>query len=181
MIIGTDLYTNDTTNPLVNPGHDWIVHNPDIDAYPLLQGITIKITSTSTLIEHHTPPGKSIPGTDHTTIRTIPGRGTYGWRTIPGTMSKPIRDIIKKATKDLPNGIYEIIGPKFPLTGTANPHLLRQYRAVAHTDPERRLTGWPRNYWGIQQRLSQNPTMLGIMWVHPDDPEKIATLKRTKK
>lgn len=65
-------------------------------------------------------------------------------------------------TQDMPNGTYELIGPKVQSNKyEENTHLFRRHGDVI-------LLGAPRDIEGLKDYFEQNPGYEGVVWHHPD-------------
>ncbi len=74
-----------------------------------------------------------------------------------------------EANPDLPDGTYELIGPKVQ----GNPHGVDGHQLIKHGSTE--LAGVPRDFDGIRDWLADHPVE-GIVWYHPDG--RMAKIKR---
>jgi len=86
-----------------------------------------------------------------------------GWLPVgDGPEDKWHREAWEKGGKDLPNGTYELIGPKVQ----GNKYQLQQHTLRLHGDVV--LESVPRDFAGLREYLECNPVYEGIVWHHED-------------
>ncbi|OLV15942.1 RNA ligase 1 family protein [Deinococcus marmoris] len=80
------------------------------------------------------------------------------------------REAWVSANAALPDGTYELIGPKVQ----GNPEGLQKHVLIRHG--EEHLNDAPRDFAGLKSYLEVRPEMEGIVWHHPDG--RLVKIKR---
>lgn len=94
-----------------------------------------------------------------------------GWVPVgDGPEDKWHRDAWEKGGKNLPNGTYELVGPKVQ----GNKYHLDQHILRLHGDVV--LPPWPRDFTSLREYFELHPELEGIVWHHPDG--RLVKLKR---
>ncbi len=92
-----------------------------------------------------------------------------GWVPADGPDSRYVREAIDKATgmypKGIPDGTYEVCGPKIGTRHGANPERLTEHVLIAHGQDL--LQDCPRTFAGLMDYLRDKP-IEGIVWHHSD-------------
>lgn len=100
-----------------------------------------------------------------------------GWVPATGPDSKFILEAIERAKvqypQGVPNGTYEVCGPKIGTRHGANPEKLQEHILVPHGADE--LADCPRDFQGLMDYL-RDKSIEGIVWHHPDG--RMAKIKK---
>lgn len=92
-----------------------------------------------------------------------------GWVPATGPDSIYIREAIEKAVSQYPQGIpdgtYEVCGPRIGTRHGANPEKLTEHVLIPHGEDV--LADCPRNFHDLMEYLRDKP-IEGIVWHHPD-------------
>ncbi|THF86822.1 hypothetical protein E7T09_12125 [Deinococcus sp. KSM4-11] len=161
--------TNRLVRDEVVPGSEWV---------PAGEGVaTRKWDGTSCLVRngelwkrYDAKKGRTPPGGFEPAQEPDPVTGHHpGWVPV-GDGQDDIYHREAWAGAALPDGTYELIGPKVQ----GNPEGLQAHRLVPHG--AERLADVPRDYVSLRAYLEARPDMEGIVWHHPDG--RMVKLKR---
>lgn len=115
---------------------------------------------------NRTPPNNFIPAQP----QPDPVSGHWpGWIPADGPESCWIREAVERAVavypEGIPDGTYEVCGPRIGTRHGANPERLTEHVLIPHGKDE--LADCPRDFAGLMEYLRDRP-IEGIVWHHPD-------------
>lgn len=154
----------------ITPGAEWVqaaegiaTRKHDGVAVLVKQGLVFKRYDAKT---GRTPPKDFVPAQ----LVPDPKSGHWpGWVPATGPDSVYIREAIDKAVarypQGIPDGTYEVCGPKIGTRHGANPERLTEHVLFPHGGEV--LTDCPRDFSGLMEYLRDKP-IEGIVWHHPD-------------
>lgn len=139
---------------------------------------TAKLDGTSCLLrdgilyKRHTLKGGGIDRPDGFETVDIDANGKrVGWVPVGnGTEDQWHREALAQAKGELPDGTYELMGPKVQ----GNRHNLHAHTLLVHGAIE--LEEAPRDFNALKEWLTLRPALEGIVWHHPDG--RMAKVKR---
>lgn len=153
----------------VNPNCAWVLDGEGVATYKW-DGTCVLIDNGSVYMRREvkpqgTPPAGFIPvETDEVTGKTV------GWEPLDNSSFKRFVVEALTAAGDLPDGTYELIGPKI----NGNPEGTSSHVLVSH-DRAPVITDAPRTFDGLSAYLAKFAGE-GIVWHHPNG--RMAKLKR---
>lgn len=154
----------------VTPGAEWVLSGEGVAtrkwdgvAVMVKGGIVFKRYDAKT---GRTPPEGFIPAQPN----PDPVSGHWpGWVSTDGPDSRYIREAVDKAAESFPEGIpdgtYEVCGPRIGTRHGANPENLTEHVLIPHGKDV--LAECPRNFSDLMEFLRDKP-IEGIVWHHPD-------------
>ncbi len=164
-------YTTKKVGNVLNPGSEWVAMGEGtatrkMDGIALLMkdGVPYKRYDAKT---GRTPPETFVPAQEH------PDPVTGHW---PGWVPMKLPDdrILFEGLEwgktnlfpeGIPDGTYEVCGPRIGTRHGKNPENLSEHRLYVHGDDV--LADCPRDFEGLMKYLENSP-MEGIVWHHPD-------------
>lgn len=154
----------------VTPGVEWVVNGEGIAtrkwdgvAVMIQNGVVFKRYDAKT---GRTPPQGFVPAQPN----PDPISGHWpGWVLADGPDSRYIREAVEKAavkfSDGIPDGTYEVCGPKIGTRHGANPEKLTEHVLIPHGKDV--LEDCPRTFADLMEFLRDKP-IEGIVWHHPD-------------
>jgi hypothetical protein len=147
----------------VVPGAEWVQAGEGF--------ATVKIDGTSCMVRdgrlfrrYDAKPGRTPPPGFEQSGEPDPVTGrVQGWVLVgDGPEDRWHREAFDGKGRNLPNGTYELIGPK--VQGNAE----RMTHHFLYRHGEHRLNDAPTDFDGVRAYLADRPLIEGIVWHHPD-------------
>jgi len=152
------------------PGSEWVAQGEGI-ATRKWDGLAIKVEGGVVFKRYDAKTGRTPPeGFLPAQPNPDPISGHWpGWVPTNGPDSKLIREIVEEQKKKYPDGIpdgtYELCGPKIGTRIGPNPENLTEHIMVAHGADV--IPDCPRSFPALMAYLRDKP-IEGIVWHHPD-------------
>lgn len=154
----------------VSPGAEWVVAGEGV-ATRKWDGVAVLIESGKVYKRYDAKTGRT-PPVDFVPVqpRPDPISGHWpGWVPAIGPDSVYIREAVEKAStrypQGIPDGTYEVCGPKIGTRHGSNPERLTEHVLVPHGQDI--LVDCPRGFSELMEYLRDKP-IEGIVWHHPD-------------
>lgn len=157
----------------VVPGSEWVIAGEGI-ATRKLDGMAVMVDGGVVYRRYDAKAGRT-PPPGFISAQPAPDAETGhwpGWVLAVGPDADRIHEGIAWGQKTLfdggavPDGTYEVCGPKIGTRHGTNPEGLAEHILVPHG--AERLPDFPRTFADIRARFAADPTIEGVVWHHPD-------------
>jgi hypothetical protein len=154
----------------VTPGAEWVIQGEGA-ATRKWDGIAVMVQDGAVFKRYDAKTGRTLPaGFVPAQPNPDPVTGHWpGWVPADGPDSKYIQEAIvgaaSKYPQGIPNGTYEVCGPRIGTRHGANPEQLAEHVLIPHGKDV--LEDCPRNFAGIMEYL-RDKAIEGVVWHHPD-------------
>lgn len=149
----------------VTTGAEWVL-NGDGQATRKWDGVAVLIQDGRAYMRFDLKTGRQKPeGFIPAQENPDPVTGHWpGWVSAESTAGKWVREAVAKAGV-VPDGTYEVCGPKIGTRHGANPERLTEHVLIPHGQDI--LEDCPRTFTGLMEYL-RDRSIEGIVWHHPD-------------
>lgn len=154
----------------VTQGAEWVPAGEGI-ATRKWDGVAVMIKAGSVFMRYDAKTGRTPPeGFIPAQPRPDPNTGHWpGWVSAEGPAGKYIREAVAAAADlyadGIPDGTYEVCGPKIGTRHGANPEGLTEHVLIPHGKDV--LEDCPCTFVGLMEYL-RDKSIEGIVWHHPD-------------
>lgn len=159
--------------PEAHPDCKWVLDGEGV-ATRKYDGTCVMYDGTAWWARREVKPGKT-PPPNYRPVETDPVTGkTVGWEPIEQSpFSKYLAEALEPLFNSLPEGTYELVGPKV----NGNPEGCRYHRLERHANAEQ-FGDVPVDFEGLRDYVLglAEEGMEGIVWHHPDG--RMAKLKK---
>lgn len=144
------------------PGAEWVVAGEGVATHKW-DGTSCLIRDGLMFKRYDAKPGRTPPPKFERSGDPDPVTGrVQGWVPVGDGPENRWHREAYLADPDLPNGTYELIGPKVQ----GNPYHLDQHKLIRHGGLE--MPGFPRTYDEIRSWFECQLNLEGVVWHHPD-------------
>lgn len=153
--------------PEYNDGTEWVVAGEGI-ATRKYDGMCCMVRDHKLYKRHEVRPGKTAPSDFEQVAHDEETAKSYGWVQVGwGSEDKYFREAIEELggspdKVDLPDGTYELVGPKVQ----GNPENAENHRLITHATAEEYHDA-PLEYDALERWLADK-NIEGLVWHHPD-------------
>ena len=155
----------------VVPGSEWVVQGEGV-ATRKWDGVAVLVRHGNVFKRFDAKAGRT-PPPNFEPLQTAPDANTGHW---PGWVPAKLPDdrwilegiawgVAHRYPQGVPDGTYEVCGPRIGTRHGANPENLQDHILVPHGEDT--LDDCPRTYDGIRAYLA-NRSIEGVVWHHPD-------------
>lgn len=161
----------------VTPGAEWVLAGEGV-ATRKWDGVAVLMQSGVAFKRYDAKTGRTPPEGFIPAQAPDPVTGHWpGWVRADGPASQYILEAVGTAARQYPQGIpdgtYEVCGPKIGTRHGANPERLTEHVLISHGKD---VLEAPRSFIGLMEYLRDKP-IEGIVWHHPDG--RMVKIKRS--